>query len=169
LSWLHRLHVRGLKERRRVGLALAGQDLVWLEPRADPAQRWRILQSLAMAEEGSRSLADLIAVGRAAQTASLIVITPTSDPGWMAAAVRRRYRSSLLALLVDPTQFGGPFDQRRVTASLVNSGIPYTICSRSLLEEAYPTIARGSRKHTSERETRRRYLKQGRTAWQSME
>jgi uncharacterized protein (DUF58 family) len=34
------LALRGLKERRRVGLALAGQDLVWLEPRAEPSQRW---------------------------------------------------------------------------------------------------------------------------------
>jgi uncharacterized protein (DUF58 family) len=163
------LAVRGLQEHRRVGLAMAGHDLVWLEPRADQTQRWRILQALAKADAGNRSLAELMLMGRAVHSATQIVITPSADLRWIAAAGRHRRSGSLLALLVDPTQFGSPFNQSRVTASLANSGIPYFIIPRSLLEEAYPVITHGGRKYFSELETRKRYLKQGRTAWQSME
>ena len=159
---------RGLKEHRRVGLALAGRDFVWLEPRDDSAQRWRILQALAIAEAGNRSFTDLLAMGRSAQTASMIVITCSPDPSWIAAAGRRRRDRSLLALLVDPTQFDSPIDQSRVTASLANSGIPYAYGSRSLLDEAYPSFDRASRGHTGELGGRRRYLKQGRVAWQHL-
>jgi uncharacterized protein (DUF58 family) len=163
------LAVRGLQEHRRVGLAMAGHDLVWLEPRADQTQRWRILQALAKADAGNRSLAELMLMGRAVHSATQIVITPSADLRWIAAAGRHRRSGSLLTLLVDPTQFGSPFNQSRVTASLANSGIPYFIIPRSLLEEAYPVITHGGRKYFSELETRKRYLKQGRTAWQSME
>ena len=54
------LAVHGLKERRRVGLVLAGPKPVFLQPSADLAQRWRILRTLAMAEAGELSLAELI-------------------------------------------------------------------------------------------------------------
>jgi uncharacterized protein (DUF58 family) len=163
------LAMRGLKERRRVGLALAGIDFVWLEPRAEPAQHWRILQSLAMAEAGDRSIKDLLAVGGATQTASLVVITPSTDPSWIAAARRHRRGGNLLALLVDPSQFGSPTDQSRVITYLANSGTPYTYGSRSLLDEAYSSLDRTSPGRTSEREAKRRYLKQGRAAWQRMD
>jgi uncharacterized protein (DUF58 family) len=163
------LAARGLKEHRRVGLALAGGDLVWLEPRADPAQRWRILEALAKAEAGHVSLADLLAVGRATRTASLIVVTSSPDPSWIAAAGRRRGGSSLFALLVDPAQFGGPVDQHRVTSALANRGIPYAFGSRALLEEAYPSFDRAVSRQTGEREARRRYFQQGRAGWQRMD
>jgi uncharacterized protein (DUF58 family) len=163
------LAARGLKEHRRVGLAFVGKSLVWLEPRADAAQRWRILQALAMAEAGTHSLAELLAVGPTARTATCIMITPSSDPSWIAAASRSRRGSSLLALLVDPMQFDSPTDLSKVTASLAYSGIPYTFISRSLLDVAYPSSDRVSRTRSGEPGTRRRYLKQGRTAWQSMD
>jgi uncharacterized protein (DUF58 family) len=163
------LAVRGLKERRRVGLALVGPKLVWLEPRADPAHRWRILRALSMAEAGRRSLANLMALGRPAQTATLIAITPTSDPAWVAAAGRRRRGGNMTALLVDPTDFGSPVAQGRVVAALAYSGIPYTRMPRSLLEEAYSSLGRGSRKRPNGIETGKRYLKQERATWQSMD
>jgi uncharacterized protein (DUF58 family) len=162
------LATRGLKEHRRVGLALAGPRLVWLEPRADLAHRWRILRALSMAEAGGRSLADLMALGRSAQTATLIAITPTSDPAWVAAAGRRRRGGTMTALLVDPTEFGSYIDQGRVTAALAHSGIPYTRMPRSLLEEAYSSLGQGSRKRPSGIETGKRYLQQGRTTWQNV-
>jgi uncharacterized protein (DUF58 family) len=163
------LAMRGLKEHRRVGLALAGPGLVWLEPRADPAHRWRILRALSMAEAGRHSLAGLMALGRPAQTATLIAITPTTDPAWVAAAGRRRRGSNMTALLVDPTDFGRPIGQGRVAAALAYSGIPYTRMPGSLLEEAYASLGRGDRKRPSGIETGKRYLRQERATWQSMD
>jgi uncharacterized protein (DUF58 family) len=163
------LATRGLKEHRRVGLALAGPRLVWLEPRADLAHRWRILRALSMAEAGGRPLATLIAMGRPGQTATLVTITPTSDPAWVAAVGRQRRDGNVMALLVDPTPFGGVANQDRVVAALAQSGIPYAHMPRSLLEEAYPSLGGGSRKHSTGVQTGKRYLHQGRTTWKTMD
>jgi len=162
------LAVRGLKEHRRVGLALAGPDLVWLEPRADPAHRWRILKALAMAEAGERSLADLMWVRHPAQTAKLIVITPASDTSWVAAVGRHR-RGDQVALLVDPDEFGGAADQSKVISALAYSGIPYNNVPRSLLKDAYPFLTQVSRKTIRTKVSVNRYLKHGRVAWKSMD
>lgn len=163
------LAVRGLKERRRVGLALAGPKLVWLEPRADLSHLWHILKALSVAETGNRSLADLLAVGRPAQMATLIVITPTPDPAWVAAAGRRRRGGNMMALLVDPTDFGSSVDQDRVAAALTQGGIPYTRMPKSLLEEAYSSFGSGSRKRLGGMEAGKRFLKHGRAGWQDMD
>lgn len=162
------LAVRGLKERRRVGLAIAGPKLVRLEPRADPAHRWRILRTLAMADKGDHPLADLLALGRPAQTATLILITPTPDPTWVALAGRPRRGGNSMVLLVDPTDFGSPVGQGRVTAALASVGIPFTRIPRSLLGDAYPSLARGTQKRPNGTETGKRYFGQERATWQSM-
>ncbi len=161
------LAMRGLKEHRRVGLALTGPDLVWLEPRADPAHRWRILRALAMAGAGERSLSDLVRMRLLAQTATMIAITPSSDPSWVLAAGRRRIGT--VALVVDPAEFGRTIDQSRVVSALAYSGIPFHYMPRSLLEEAYPSIAQGLRKLSSDTENGKRYLKHGRATWQPMD
>ena len=54
------LAMRGLDEHRRVGLALAGPDLVLLEPRVSPAHRWRMLRALSVAKAGEYPFTDLI-------------------------------------------------------------------------------------------------------------
>jgi uncharacterized protein (DUF58 family) len=163
------LAMRGLKERRRVGLALAGPNLARLEPRADPAHRWRILRALALAEPGDLSFADLMTVGQPAKIATVILITPSPNPGWVAAAERRNRSGSLMALIIDPTNFGKPVDQGRVAAALARSRIPYTRIPRSLLEEAYSSLGPRRQKHTPGLEIGKRYLEQGRESWQSVD
>jgi uncharacterized protein (DUF58 family) len=163
------LATRGLREHRRVGLALAGPRLVWLEPHADPAHHWRMLRALSMAEAGSRSLADLMALGRPVQTATLIAITPTCEPAWVAAAGRSRRGGNMMALLVDPIPFGGTTEQDRVVAALTQSGVPYARMPRSLLEEAYPSLGGGGQKRSPGIQTGKRYLHQGRTTWRTMD
>ena len=160
---------RGVKERRRVGLALAGPQLVWLEPRADQAQRWRILRALATAETGRRSLAELLALGRPGQTATMIFITPTANPVWVAAARRGRRNASMMALLVDPASFGRPVDQARLVRSLAYNGIPYTRMSKTLLDEAYSSYLRAQRTPYGGVEIGKRYLQQGSANWHSMD
>jgi uncharacterized protein (DUF58 family) len=163
------LAIRGLRERRRVGLALAGPELVWLEPRSDPAHRWRILRALAMAGAGNRSLSELVALGRPAQTATPIFITPTPDPEWVAVAGRFRRGGSGMALLVDPVEFGGQANQGRLVSALAQRRIPHVRIPRSLLEEAYARVNLGGRKTPGGIETARRYVQQGRADWQSMD
>ena len=163
------LAMHGLKERRRVGLALAGPKLVWLEPRADLAQRWRILRALSMAEAGERPLADLMAAGRLAQTAALVVITPSHDPTWVAAIGRQRGASKATAFLVDPGEFGTRIDQGKVSAALANHSIPYNRVPRRMLVEAYPSLEPGVPVRPSQAQSGKRYFRQGGAAWQSMD
>jgi uncharacterized protein (DUF58 family) len=164
------LVARGLKEHRRVGLAMIGPKLTWLEPRSDPAHHWRILRALAMAEAGDRSLADLMTLrqGRTTQTATLIVITPSANPAWVATAGRHKQDHRMTALLVNPKDFGSPLDQGRVVSALARSGIPFTFISRSVLEEAYPSLRGGAQEPPTGLQTRKRYLQQRGATWQQM-
>jgi uncharacterized protein (DUF58 family) len=163
------LAVRGLKERRRVGLAFSGTELAWLEPSAAPARRWHILRALSLAEAGNRSLSNLLAIGRPARTATVILITPSPDPTWVAVAERQRRGGSLFALLVDPIAFGSSTDQGKVVAALARRRIPYNRMPRSLLAEAYSSLGRERQNHSAELEAGKRYLQQGKAAWQSMD
>ncbi len=161
------LAMRGQREHRRVGLALAGPDVVWLEPRSDPAHRWRVFQALALAKAGRHPLAELLSLGGPARAATSIVITPATDPAWIAASQAQRRGANLAALLVDPAEFGGSRDQGRLAGALARSSIPFTRMPRSLLEEAYslsshPRPPAGS-------ETGRRYMRRESELWQPMD
>ncbi len=137
------LLARGLKEHRRVGLSTVGPKLTWLEPRSGTTHHWRILRALAMAETGDQPLEDLLGLGRPGQTATLIVITPSTNPAWVAAAGRRRHDNRMTALMINPGDFGGHRDQRKVVSALARSSIPFTFIPRSLLTEAYPSLTGG--------------------------
>jgi uncharacterized protein (DUF58 family) len=162
------LAMRGWKERRRVGLALVGPELVWLEPRSDPAQRWRIQRALAMAKEGHRSLGELISLAGPTQTTTSIVITPTTDPAWVAASRSHYGGNSMMALLVDPTEFGNKADQNTLVSALARNGISLARMPRSLLEEAYPISVQGDLEPLTGIETGKRYSQHKKELWQSM-
>ena len=158
------LAARARRERRRVGLALSGPGLVWLEPRSDPAHHWQLLRALAAAAPGDRPLAHLLELGRPVQAASLIVISPSDDPGWVAAAGAKLRGGQLTALLVDRTGFGAVSGLERVESRLARQGIAHVRMPRRLLEEAYTGLGRP---HPGVH-TGRRYL-EGRAAWQRMD
>ncbi len=134
------LAARALRERRRVGLVLAGPSLVRLEPRADPLYRTQLLRCLSVAEMGNVSLADLLAFGRPAQPSTLIFITPSPEIAWLARALKPRRGDNLFAVLVDPREFGGEADQGTLLAKLSNNGVPFSRMPRSLLVEAYAPV-----------------------------
>jgi uncharacterized protein (DUF58 family) len=163
------LAMRGLKEYRRVGLVLAGPKYTWLEPASDPSHGWRILRNLAIATAGTHPLADLITQSHFSNAATAILITPSTSTSWVAAADRRRKGSNLMALLIDPIDFGGPIDQHKVITALAQSRIPYLRMPGSLLEEAYSASHRVEGKRSKGGETLRRFLQQGRQVWQSMD
>ncbi|HEX9090889.1 MAG TPA: DUF58 domain-containing protein, partial [Anaerolineales bacterium] len=163
------LALRGLREHRKVGLVLAGPQFVRLEPGSDPAQGWRILRALAMAQAGQRSLADVLIQSRYSQAATAILVTPSTNPTWVATADRQRKGGSTLALLVDPTDFGSPIDQGRVISALARSRIPYVSMPGSLLDEAYARREKRDQKQILSGETGKRYVQQERQSWQSMD
>lgn len=163
------LAMRGLRERRRVGLALAGPDLNWLEPRGDSSHRWRILRALAMAGQGRHSLVELLSIGRPARRASLIVITPTTDPSWVAAAERHRRFGVVTTLLVNPADFGSDRRQNQIVAALTRSRIPCTRMPGSLLATAYSSLQRGHRGSDAGSDIRKRYLEGQGATWRSMD
>jgi uncharacterized protein (DUF58 family) len=163
------LALRGLKEYRQVGLVLAGPQLVWLEPSADPAQGWRILRALAMAQAGNYSLSDLLIQSQQNLSAMVILITPSGNPTWVATADRHRKGGSTLAMLVDPTDFGSSVDQANVISALARRQIPFVRIPGSVLDEAYASSKHGESKRISGGEPGKRYLLQERQSWQSMD
>jgi uncharacterized protein (DUF58 family) len=163
------LALRGLREYRKVGLVIAGPQFVRIEPSADPTQGWRILRALAVAQAGSRSLTDLLIQGRFSQAATAILITPSTNPAWVATAFQQRRAGSMVSLLVNPTDFGSPFNQEGVISALASSRIPFARMPGSLLEQAYNTTVQSSRRQISGGEKGKRYLQQGRQRWQSMD
>jgi uncharacterized protein (DUF58 family) len=163
------LAMRGLKELRRVGLSMAGSQFVWLDPGSDPAQGWRILRYLAVAQVGHQSLSDLLMQGRFGQAGTTILITPSTDPVWVATAERHRNRAGIMSLLVNPADFGGLINQSKVISALAHSRIPYASMPRSLLEEAYSISAQGTRRRIAAGGMGKRYLQRGRQSWQSMD
>lgn len=163
------LAMRGLKEHRRVGLGLIGPKLTWLEPRGDLAHRWHILRALAMAEAGKHSLAELLSVGRPARNASLIVITPATDPRWVAATAQYRHSGSMTALLVDPADFGSGHNQSQLVATLAQNRIPFVRMPGSLLKEAYLSLERKGRKRKKGLDVGGRYWEGSESTWRSMD
>jgi len=162
------LLTRGFKEHRRVGLAMVGPKLTWLEPRSGTTQHWQILRALAMAETGNQPLEDLLGLGRPDQTATLIVITPSTNSAWVAVAGRRRHDNRMTALLVNPGDFGSHRDQGKVVSALARRSIPFTFIPRSLLTEAYPSLNGGNQTPPVGLQPKKRYLQQGRAPWQQM-
>jgi uncharacterized protein (DUF58 family) len=163
------LALRGLREHRKVGMVLAGPHFVRIKPGAGPTQQWRILRILAAAEAGTYPLAQLMSEHQSGQAATTIVITPSTDPAWVAGAYRQRKGGSIVALLVNPTDFDSPLDQTKVTSALAHSRIPFTRMPGSLLKEAYSESTQSSRRQISYGEQGRRYFKPGRPTWQSMD
>ncbi len=158
---------RGLTERRRVGLAFAGPDLVWLEPRAGPGQRWKMMQALASAQEGNRPLSSLIGLAKpeSARAASMIVITPSDQVGWVAALRSRTRRGRALAVLLDRGSFARKDGQPAVVEALKRVATPYSRFGRPTLSAAYEEEAGSESYEGREAERARKFVREGRSGW----
>ncbi len=163
------LAIRGLREYRKVGLVMAGPQFIDLEPGEDPSQRWRILRALAIAQAGERPFEELLIQGRFSQAGTAIMITPSTNRKWVATASRYRKTGSMIALLVDPGDFGSPLDQGHVVSALATSRIPYTHIPGSLLAEAYSASSQSNRRQILASQAWKRPVQQGRYSWQRMD
>jgi uncharacterized protein (DUF58 family) len=160
---------RGLREHRHVGLAMAAPRLILHEPRSGSPHHWSMLRSLAVAQAGNRTLAQLLNMSRPNLTASLIIITPSTDLTWIAAIDKQHKHTGVTALLIDPVEFGASANQRRVSDALTRRGIPYTYMPRLLLEEAYAASLRDEHGLKKGLITSRRFVERSKSAWQSMD
>jgi len=130
---------QGLQAKQAVGLVTQGQeDLLWLPPMEGDHQRWEILRALALVSPGSCSLADLLAREGPAfgQSASLIIITPAVDEGWIESLVPLLRRGiATTVLLLDPASFNGVGNVRGMTALLADLGVSFHVITRDLLDQ----------------------------------
>jgi uncharacterized protein (DUF58 family) len=134
---------RGLRLGRAVGLVTHGEELVWLPPGEGDGQRWTILRALALADHGSRPLAELLSRVRPrfGERTSLVLITPSLDRRWVEALWPLMQRGAIpTVLLLDPASFGGIGDASRASAMLSDLGITCYVITRDLLDrpEAQP-------------------------------
>jgi uncharacterized protein (DUF58 family) len=143
---------RALNVRRAVGLVSqdGDQDWVWLPPRSDSAQRWEILRALALVSSGSWKLSDLLLrmLPTFRQSASLIVVTASPRPDWVASLLPLMQAGAVpTVLMLDRVTFGGEDDGTQTIRQLASLGIPHFIAPRELLEAPEPVTEpwRGSR------------------------
>lgn len=133
----------GIEQGRKVGLVSAGQELTWLPPQRSSSQLTHILRALALARSGQRPLADLLGEARRSirMGASLIVITPNADAGWIPSLlglVENGIRPTVL--LLDPSAVGGGAAIHGVGRILADHGIAHTLIPPGLFDrpEARP-------------------------------
>ena len=160
--------MRAIRERRRVGLVLAGPNLVRLAPRSDPTHIWQIFRALATAQTGQRSLAELLSLSRSSQAAAILLITPFIDPAWVAKLGAREAGKHVRVLWINPAEFGGRANQDQALASLSRVGIPFQRMPKSLLDQAYASRGRTAPPWLAPAETGNRFVRQRETTWQSM-
>ena len=96
-------------ERRGVGLLLSGRNPQMLPPARGQAQLWRILEALALAEPAS-GLALAVLLKQASPSLgsgrTLVVITPSADPAWVAPLLPLAARGNApTAVLLDAATF----------------------------------------------------------------
>jgi uncharacterized protein (DUF58 family) len=125
-------------ERRAVGLLTSGQRPTLLAPGRGQAQLWRILQALAEAEPApdqplGRVLDDLSRTLGSGLT--LVVITPSQDPAWVASLLGLSDRGNApAALLLDGSSFDPPRGTQAglagIQSLLVSQRIPNYVMAR---------------------------------------
>jgi uncharacterized protein (DUF58 family) len=119
----------GLTAGHAVGLIGHSQEPVWVSPARSDTQRWTILRELAIIEAGQYPLASLLrrsgeTLGR---SASVIVITPSTDPLWLPPLLQLHHRDLVPTVMLLAGQNKRPqmeglrelLAQQRVTAYLM--------------------------------------------------
>jgi uncharacterized protein (DUF58 family) len=98
-------------ERRGVGLLISGRNPQMLPPARGQVQLWRILEALALAEPASGLPLEALLKQASSSLGSgrtLVLITPSSHPGWVAPLLPLAARGNApTAVLLDAATFDG--------------------------------------------------------------
>jgi uncharacterized protein (DUF58 family) len=130
---------RGLRAGKEVGLVAHGEDLVWLRPQGGAGRRLEILQALALVSAGACSLSRLLVqVGPAlGRYASLVIITPAAEGGWIESLIPLMRRDIVpTVLLLDRASFGGAGDARSTAALLAGLGVAHHVIGKDFLDRS---------------------------------
>ena len=110
-----------------------------------------------------------MSLGGTVQTGAKIFITPSTDLAWVAVAGRNQHSNNMLALLVDPAEFGSGAKQTALANTLARNSVPFRRMPRSLLEQAYTPLNRGRQAPLMGVESGKRYVQNERATWQHMD
>jgi uncharacterized protein (DUF58 family) len=152
---------QGLRAGQAVGFISHEENLIWIPPLAGDGQRWEIMHALASISLGERPLRDLLGgiAPSLGHHTSLVVITPSLDPGWTEELVRLSRQGIVsTVLLLDPASFGEEADITTARKLLIDQGIYHTIVTR----ESLIFFERQSKKQLLEEEYR---SKRDRSDW----
>jgi uncharacterized protein (DUF58 family) len=129
-------------ERRAVGLLVSGRTPVLIQPARGESQLWRILETLAEVQPAAGvPFAALLEQARETfgSGRTLLLITPSFDPAWVAAVLPLVARGDTPSvLLLDATTFDPPrgtaesldglralLAQQRIPATMLEQGFPF--------------------------------------------
>jgi uncharacterized protein (DUF58 family) len=117
-----------LRQRRNVGLIASGAHLEVIPPDRSDRQLVKMLEDLAVVQaDGGLSLGEVLVAEsrRFSRQDSLIVVTPSTDEGWVTSLTElagRRVRTA--AILVEPETFSHAPSSLMAISGLVAAGIP---------------------------------------------
>jgi uncharacterized protein (DUF58 family) len=116
-----------LRRDRSVGMLAYGQTHEILQPDRGERQISRVLETLAVLRaEGQIAIEDVLHAESQlfARGTTLIVVTPTTQESWLAAAQQLSRRGlRLVSILVDPASFGGRRSSAGLAALLQGAGL----------------------------------------------
>ncbi len=127
----------GLRGRKSTGLVSNGQDFRWLPPQGGDAQQWQILQTLALAKPGKRSLAGLFdkmftALGN---NHSLLIVTACTQVNWVKSLPSLAKRGLIpTVFLMDTSHFDGTDSMQTVATTLAKHDIRYHMIPHGMIE-----------------------------------
>jgi uncharacterized protein (DUF58 family) len=125
---------RAIRENKAVGLVAYGAEQVVIPPAKGARHLWRLMEQLALtAANGrlplSRVMADVNAT--LGKGLSVVVITPSTDTGWLNSLVLVRQRAAAPSvILLDGASFGGPTSAERLAAQLGAAGLVAHVVQR---------------------------------------
>jgi len=128
----------GLRSGVDVGLAVAGEPLIWLQPDHTSAHRLDILRSLALVNQGDISLDQLLHATRAKlhRGASLIVITASQNISWIEFLASQVHSLVVPTVLIfDPQSYQGHGESGQVKSTLAGLGLKPFVITPQLLDQ----------------------------------
>ncbi len=127
----------GLRNRKSVGLIANSKEPAWIPPQKGEGQRWEIMQSLALAQPGSRELNTTLERIQSSlgKNHSLIIVTASTKTDWLKSLLPLVKRGiALTVILLDSSTFGGKESPEMVVANLEQRGIKCHVIPRGLIE-----------------------------------
>jgi len=129
----------GLRARKSVGLISNGMEFAWLPPKNGGAQRWEIMQTLALArpsEIGLNTVLERIQPSLGKHH-SLIIITASTKDDWLKALLplaKSSARSVSTVILLDGSTFGGEVSSENTAVALKQLNIVCHVISHGTIK-----------------------------------